>query len=254
VSDHSEKSATGSRYWRLPKLTALVSSPLKITEVAAEVLQAAVDQAASSISDIANVSTSEVHPSAYSNGGDYYLGAEWQGVKGNNTNRINAERMATQAVDLALRYGGAHLCDAGAKRRYVQWVLAGNMAPDEAARILAVASAKPPTSIPLANLLKIIRDEAHLGRIRDETTLKATTVHVPNGSSAVAMEGFRAAAAVLVAAAHAAAAALAAAARATAAARAAAADPAAAMERLKAGLLWSFSSEERDDRSSAEGT
>ena len=73
------------------------------------------------------------------------------------------------------------------------------MAPDEAARILAIASAEPPTSVPLANLLKIIRDEAHLGVIGDETTLKATTAHVPNGSSAVAMEGFRAVAAVLVA-------------------------------------------------------
>lgn len=88
-------------------------------------------------------------------GGGYYFSKEWQG---DSTDQTAAIGMASQVTDIALRKAGCHNCDAASKRRYIQWILAGNMTPAEAAQVLAQRTFQLRIK-PLRKLIKIIRDE-----------------------------------------------------------------------------------------------
>lgn len=71
-------------------------------------------------------------------GGGYFFSKDWEGYAASITaSQISAERMAELVVEIALQETARGLPDAAAKRRLVQWVLAGNMTPAEAATILA---------------------------------------------------------------------------------------------------------------------
>ena len=88
-------------------------------------------------------------------GGGYYLSEEWQGSSSDRTAAIG---MASQVVDIALRKAGCRNCDAASKRRYIQWILAGNMTPAEAAQVLAQRVFQLRIK-PLRELIQLIREE-----------------------------------------------------------------------------------------------
>jgi hypothetical protein len=85
-------------------------------------------------------------------GGGYYFSEEWQGSSS------AAIGMASQVVDIALRKARCRNCDAASKRRYIQWILAGNMTPAEAAQVLAQRVFQLRIK-PLRELIQLIREE-----------------------------------------------------------------------------------------------
>jgi hypothetical protein len=84
--------------------------------------------------------------------------------------------MASQVVDIALRKAGCHNCDAASKRRYIQWILAGNMAPAEAAQVLAQRVFQLRIK-PLRELIQLIREEqgVHGGSLHPATAAAHAT-------------------------------------------------------------------------------
>jgi len=101
--------------------------------------QAMVSLAQQAIQGIRNVITSPGgHQLPNLSGGEYFFSEEWKGYAATTTaSQTAAERMAEKVVAIALRETMRSHADAAARRRLVQWVLAGNMTPAQAATVLA---------------------------------------------------------------------------------------------------------------------
>jgi hypothetical protein len=103
-------------------------------------------------------------------GDGYYLSEEWQG---SGSDRAAAIGMASQVVDIALRKAGCRNCDAASKRRYIQWILAGNMTSAEGAQILAQSVFQFRIK-PLRELVQLIREEQSVDKRSLHPAVKAT--------------------------------------------------------------------------------
>jgi hypothetical protein len=101
---------------------------------------------------------------AVASGGEYYFGQEWQGGPSSpSSDQAAAVQMASDVVAIALRKAGWRDCDAAFKHRYIQWILAGNTTPPEAAQILALRIFQAKTD-PLKNLISLIKQDRPLVR------------------------------------------------------------------------------------------
>lgn len=140
---------------RKSKIAAIMTTPAVITGLAGAAPAAAVDAVQHAIHDV-TAQTASYKPAA--SGGEYYLGRPWQGVTSSESYYQEAAGMAAKVVEIALRKAGWHDCDAASKRRYVQWILAGNMTPSEAAQVLVQKIFQ--TNIPpLRELIRIIKKD-----------------------------------------------------------------------------------------------
>lgn len=112
-------------------------------------------------------------------GGEYYFGQEWQsGPSSPSSNQAAAEEMARNVVEIALRKAGWRNCDPAFKRRYIQWILAGNMTPPEAAQILAQRIFQANTK-PLKNLIRLIRQDRPFVPVSHYVYVPHNIIHRP---------------------------------------------------------------------------
>jgi hypothetical protein len=73
-------------------------------------------------------------PISLASGGEYFFGPSWNSYAAQSM--ASAEMMATNVVDIAQQLANVPLSP-GDKHHYIQWVLAGNIEPTQAADILA---------------------------------------------------------------------------------------------------------------------
>jgi hypothetical protein len=161
----TEPSASGSSpkvardVSRKRKIAALVT-PAVISGFAGASPQVALDAVQQAVHDVIAQTASYKPPAS---GGEYFFGEEWTSSISSSNSRQAAEAMAQKVVDIALRRAGWRDCDAGTKRRYVQWILAGNMSSAQAGQVLGQGrfQANIPSMQELIRMIKKDRPSAH---------------------------------------------------------------------------------------------
>jgi hypothetical protein len=122
-------------------------------------------------------------------GDEYFVSEEWRGYSASTTaSQISAERMAKETVAIALKAAGRSRANATMRRHLVQWVLAGNITPAQAATIIAGDSA---ASQPLEGLKREIAASVPLQAIkkpRDRVGTVRSDHSIENGILALVKE------------------------------------------------------------------
>jgi len=147
------KAPKTTKHSKKRKAVAAIAAPAVISGLAGAVPQVTID-AAQQVVHAVTVG----YPATYKpniSGGGYEFSREWQG---SSSDQAAAVKMASQVVDIALRKAGWRDCDAASKRRYIQWILAGDMTPPEAAQVLVQRWFQPNIK-PLRKLIRLMQKE-----------------------------------------------------------------------------------------------